>query len=260
MICEPKDKKIFADLMMILMRKVRKGCPISELVLEAGKYFIGAAYAASTLGHLPESLVINLREFDCFTLVENATVLALTALSGRTDFLHYAKTLQSFRYRSSNIDGYHSRLHYFTDWIHEAARQGILYDLTRTLGGQCFRKKIHYMTSNRERYPGLEDDDSYHIMRKIEKRISRRIRYMITGEQLPSVLDEIADGDIIAILTDRDGLDCQHVGLAIHCRGRLRLLHASSEEDSVVITDQSLSAYLAAHDGRTGILIARMVG
>lgn len=258
MIFEPEDRQIFSNLIDILGREAMAGHGISKLVIEAGRHFLGARYVADTLERRPEQLVINLRVFDCFTFVENAVVLAGLASTERHGFQAYAESLRMSRYRMGRIDGYPSRLHYFTDWIYENNRRGILKDLTRALGGKSFQKKIRFMTSNRNRYPGLQEENAYSRMEEVEKRISRRIRYEIPAEMLSMVEDRIMEGDIISILTDREGLDCLHVGLAVRKGSRLHLLHASGKAGAVVMSPQTLNTYLADNSSRTGILIARM--
>ena len=55
--------------------------PVGAATLAAARYFVGRPYVASTLEREPERLVVNLREWDCTTLVESAVALARTAQS-----------------------------------------------------------------------------------------------------------------------------------------------------------------------------------
>ncbi|HON23932.1 MAG TPA: DUF1460 domain-containing protein [Syntrophales bacterium] len=55
-----------------------------EMLLQAGRFFLGTPYAPRTLEVPgPERLVVNLRAFDCFTLVETCSALALALLASR---------------------------------------------------------------------------------------------------------------------------------------------------------------------------------
>jgi len=76
---EPKDHEILTEfLTSAWMRPQPETTTTGDLVLRAGRYFLGAPYAAHTLeAPGPEALVVNLRRFDCFTLVENCCALAL---------------------------------------------------------------------------------------------------------------------------------------------------------------------------------------
>ncbi len=65
-----------------------------------------------------EQLVINLTGLDCTTFLENSLALARCIKKGTTSFEDYLEELQFIRYRDGVIDGYTSRLHYFSDWIY----------------------------------------------------------------------------------------------------------------------------------------------
>jgi len=255
---EPDDEAIFADVMARLREEARAGRTPAELVLAAGRSFLGVPYASSSLEGTPERLAVTLRRFDCFTFVENAVVLASLAWQGQSAFPAYAAALRNVRYRGGIVAGYPSRLHYFTDWIHENARRGVVRDMTRQLGGRPFRKRICYMTAHARLYPTLEDRACRLQMREVERRISRRVRHEIPRDDVPSAAALIADGDLIAVLTDEEGLDCLHVGLAVHTGGHLHLLHASRQGGAVVVSPETLSAYLASEPRRSGILVARV--
>jgi hypothetical protein len=258
MVWEPDDASIFTDVVARLDEEARAGWPPGELILAAGRCFLGAPYLDAGLEGAPERLVINLRSFDCFTFVEHAVVLAGLARQGRTAFPDYAAALQALRYRQGIIDGYPSRLHYFTDWIYENARRGIVKDMTRQLGGKPFRKRINYMTAHAGLYPVLKNKEAHRRMREVERRISRRVRHKIPQESVLTVERKIFDGDLIAILADESGLDCLHVGLAVHAGDRLHLLHASRRAGAVIVSPEALSDYLTTLPGHSGILVARM--
>jgi cell wall-associated NlpC family hydrolase len=80
---------------------------------------------------------------------------------------------------------------------------------------------------------------------------------MIGKERVSQIQDGIQPGDILAFTTNQDGLDVAHVGLAVRERGRLRLLHASRREGAVVVSAETLPAYLRRRGNFTGILVAR---
>ena len=74
---------------------------IGAATLAAARYFVGRPYVASTLEREPERLVINLREWDCTTLVESAVALARTAQSPAPTFDVYLRELSRLRYRTT---------------------------------------------------------------------------------------------------------------------------------------------------------------
>ena len=70
--------------------------------------------------------------------------------------------------------------------------------------------------------------------------------------------DRIRDGDLIAITTNKEGFDVQHVGLAERVKNRIHLLHASSTEGKVALSQKTLYRYLMESRARSGIMVARI--
>ena len=220
--------------------------PLGDLVCAIGNYFLDAPYKPGTLeSGRQEKLIVNFAQFDCFTFVE--TVLALTGcvVAGKISKSEFRRTLQLIRYRQGIIDGYSSRLHYFTDWLRDNEQKKILRDISRKLGAVSQRKKINYMTTHRASYPALKDENEFQKMLLVEENISRKyFSYHWQGQGGIQQKEKIQTGDIIAFTSDQEGLDVAHVGFALK-RGRaLHLLHASSKEGSVVISKKTLPTYL----------------
>ena len=253
-----RDRKIFDALTRTFTRE--KANTAGEWIIRLGRHFLGAPYAAGTLEKEgAEALVINLRQFDCLTFVEN--IIALTQLfrSEHVSFDRYREILASIRYRQGHLNGYASRLHYFTDWLFDNERKGIVKNISRILGGQPFSKKVNFMTEHPDHYPALKDRDVYRQIRAIERRIQQRVCYYIPRASLKKIENRIVDGDLIAVTTRTEGLDVTHVGIAVHVRQRIHFLHASSLAGSVIISTETLERYLAKSKDRSGIIIARAV-
>ena len=260
MIFKPEDRKICESLLRTAHHRSEAAKSVNELMIEAGKYFLGTPYASNVLEREgPEKLVINLRQMDCFTLVENVLALARLIKSGKSDFGDYADALAVIRYRQGRLEGYPSRLHYFSDWIFDNQRKGIVKDMTKATGGQPYLKKIDFMTRYADRYPALQDRNIYRQMAAVERRMRRRVIYYIPKQSVRNMESRIADGDLIAVTAAEEGLDVTHVGLAIHAKKKLHLLHASSAARKVVISKETLDRYLAGNKSRTGIMVARAV-
>jgi len=256
----PKDREICEALLRSDYERGDDAVPLPELIVAVGRNFLDAPYAAETLEREgPEELVINLRAFDCVTFVENVIVLAGLIRAGKTGFADFAAALERIRYRGGHRNGYPSRLHYFTDWLWDNGRRGIVRDITRELGGIPFRKPFHALTDRREEHPALKDAAVLRRMRIVEAACSRRMQCHIVKADLNQVAEGIADGDIIAITTDEKGLDVSHTGIAVHVQGRLRLLHASGAAGKVVLSDSPLDRYLLSRRTRTGIIVGRVM-
>jgi len=193
------------------------------------------------------------------TFVENAVTLAGLIRCGKTSFADFAASLERIRYRQGRSDGYASRLHYFTDWIYDNGRKGLICDITHEIGGIPFRKTFYCLTDRREDHPGLKDPLAFRRLRIIEGSCSRRPLFFIPKASLERAGDGITDGDIIALTTDERGLDVSHTGLAVRIGGQLHLLHASSAAGKVVLSETTLCRHLQARRSRTGIIVSRAI-
>jgi hypothetical protein len=254
----PEDREICKALLEKAREQGDSARSVGDLIVEVGRHFLGAPYEAGTLEREgPERLIINLRAFDCVTFVENAVVLAGLIRAGKTAFGDYAAALERIRYRGGRRDGYPSRLHYFTNWLRDNGRKGVIRETTRELGGIPFRKAFHELTDHREEHPPLRGVAAFRRMRMVEATCSRRTLYCIPKEGLQGIEKRIENGDVVAVATDADGIDVIHTGIAVRIRGRLHLLHASSSAEKVILSDITLHRYLQARRARTGIIIGR---
>jgi hypothetical protein len=156
------------------------------------------------------------------------------------------------------LQGYPSRLHYFSDWIHDNQKKGIVRDVTAEIGGRPLRKALTFMTTNPDRYPPLKNAANLRRMKSVERTISKRSLCFIPKKTLRWLEDRIRDGDLIAITTNTEGLDVQHVGLAARVKNRIHLLHASSIEGKVILSQKTLYRYLMESRARSGIMVARV--
>jgi cell wall-associated NlpC family hydrolase len=229
-----------------------------DLIAEIGRLFINKPYKAETLENPgKEKLIVNVSCFDCTTFVETVLALARCASAGIISRDALRKNLKSIRYRQGKIDGYSSRLHYFTDWLRDDENKNILTDVSRNLGGEPQRKKINFMTAHRESYAALKNKAQLAKMLVVEKNISRKISYIIEKDRFSEQKAKIQNGDVIAFATNQEGLDVTHVGFAIWQGRSLHLLHASSKEGGVVVSKKTLTSYLKSNKKFTGIIVAR---
>jgi len=232
---------------------------IGDVIVEIGKSFIGTEYVAHTLEKgKKESLVINLTGLDCTTFLENCLVFSRLIKMNETTFQVFQKQLRFERYRKGKINGYPSRLHYFTDWIYDGEKKGIVEDITKSLGGIPYDKKINFMTTHRKAYEQLSNDEFYKKVGEIETEINKRKLYYIPKDEISKTENKIHNGDLIAITTNIEGLDVSHVGIAIKMPdGKIHYLHAPDVGQKVQITEKPLADYIAAHKTQTGIIVCR---
>lgn len=234
--------------------------PIGDIVVEVGKQFLGSPYEPNTLdGSDGEELVINLRGFDCVTFVENVVVLARCIKSNRLTYDAYKEELKKIRYRNGTINGYSSRLHYFSEWICDNEKKRILEDVTNKLGGIPYEKKIDFMTTHWSLYPKLSVDSVFMKMKVIEDSLTSHKQIFIPKSHIGHLTSRLHNGDIIAITTSTEGLDISHVGIAVRMKdGSLHYRHAPDVKGKVKISEETLDKYIHKHPSQTGIMVGRV--
>ena len=255
-----EDHEIFHALIQAVQKPGGFPDNLGELLLAVGTFFLGSPFAPRTLEQEEgEKLVVNLRQLDCFTLVENTVVLARLIRTGQANWPAFKAALQTSRYRQGCLDGYAARLHYFSDWLYDNQSRGFLQDITPALGGIPWRKEFNFMTAHRDQHPALASPAAYRRLQQIEKICSARSYHHIPTTSVPACSHKIKNGDLIAITTSIAGLDVVHVGLAVHLRRGLHLLHASQRAGKVVISVETIYRYLRHRKSRLGIMVARVL-
>jgi len=255
-----QDRSIFEEVIRLSdQREVSEATP-GQVVLKIGKFFLGAPYRVGLLETKgTEHLVVNLRGFDCVTFVENAVALAQCVRFRQNSFEPFRRLLQKIRYREGRLQGYPSRLHYFCDWIYDNQKKGIVRDVTAEIGGSPWRKTLAFMTTHPELYPPFRNTANLRRMKAIERTISRRSLFFIPKKALRRLEHRIREGDLVAITTNAEGLDVQHVGIAARLKNHIHLLNASSAEGKVVLSRQTLYRYLMERKARSGIMVVRIL-
>ena len=240
--------------------------PVGAAMAEIGRSFVGTAYVPRTLEvEGPERVIVNLRGLDCVTFVENVFALSRFVRSSEATSLRnrpgaearYQELIEEIRYRDGQLDGYASRLHYFSDWIADNARRMLIRDLGVDLEGIHDSEPVDFMTTHVDAYRQLADFGNLEALRETERRLSTVGRVFLPETVIPAVADHIQDGDIIAATSTVDGLDVAHTGLALWVDGTLRLMHAPLVGDSVQISEVTLAERIQEIEGQNGIIVAR---
>ena len=258
-----KDVEICNSKFDLALNKNLFTKPLNEIISEVGKSFIGTDYGAHTIEKPgDEQLVIHLSGLDCTTLLENVITISRCVKNQKTSFEDYKQELQFIRYRDGNIAGYPTRLHYFSDWIYDNAKKGIVSDITKEIGGEKISFNVFYMSKNPDKYVHLTERPDYiPIIAQQEAEINKREYYFIPKEQVAKIESKIQNGDLIAITTNIPGLDIGHVGIAVKKEnGRIHFLHAPLAGKKVEISERPLPEYLDAIKKHTGIIVLRAEG
>lgn len=246
----------------------RRSAPVGPRAIKVGELAIGTPYEPYTLeayikaGGDPKSvepLTLSLTRFDCVTLVESCLAVARAADDARKpSWASFSREIERMRYRGGKRGGYTSRLHYFSEWISDGEKRGLVKDLARDLGGVNDTRPLRFMTEHRSSYPALADDRVFAEIGGMERRLDGTPRWMIPTADIPRVEARIETGDVLAFTTSIPGIDVTHAAFAY--RGNdsvLRVLHAPLSGGAVEITRATLPDYVARIKRSTGILIAR---
>ncbi|NNF39134.1 MAG: DUF1460 domain-containing protein [Gemmatimonadetes bacterium] len=242
--------------------------PIGQAVAILGSTFVGTTYTPGTLeAPGPEHIVVNLRELDCVTFIENVWALTRFHRAQGVDALAdaaaaraaYEGHLEDIRYRDGQLSGYPSRLHYFSDWLWNHEDRGHLDLITDDLGGVADGEEIDFMSTHPDAYRQLADPAFLAAIREREAVLNARgPRLFLPQAEIAAVESRIRDGDLIAATSTVAGLDIAHTGIAIWRDGRLHLLHAPLVGRSVEISELPLADRIQGIGGQDGILVARL--
>ena len=238
-------------------------CALPEGILDVARSFLGVPYVAGTLESPDgkELLVINEDSVDCTTFVEFSVA---RWFAQQSDSLPFEQQVEHLRYRGGVVDGYLSRLHYFTDWVAENTQRGVWHELTPEEGSPLWTTdtlSLSFMSHHPQSYPYLKANGwAVDSMRHIEERYAHRLYHYINKEHLHLGPDElpIRDGDIVALVTTIAGLDVTHLGFALWRGQTLHLMHASMRHGKVIIDEQPLYDYLKTRKSCPGVRVVRL--
>lgn len=212
-----------------------------------------------------EPLIINLREVDCTTFVEYVTacILGDVELPDAND-AQLQLWVEKLRYRDGVRGNYATRKHYFSEWISDASANGWLTELTPQLKGcQPLSKRFSFMTAHPDAYPQLKQSAALLAeVKAVETKLNEQSLYYVPKDKIEQAYPQLQHGDIVTFVTDREGLDVQHVGFVWHPSptDTPRLLHASSALGHVTISKESLAGYARGAKRCVGIRVARIIG
>ena len=212
--------------------------------LHFAKQMLGYPYVAGTLdGNDEEKLVVSVSEVDCTTFVETVLAFCIADKRGERSFDGFKRALTQIRYRDGILNGYTSRLHYFSDWIRNNEKMGFVKECTsETACSQPKELWLDFMTTHVDSYlPMKKNPELVKEMATHEKNWQGTVVSYIPKEKLNLSSDElkIKDGDVLAMVTNIKGLDIVHVGFAFWKEGKLHLLHASSSAKKVIEDPQT---------------------
>lgn len=235
----------------------RESEPYGQLLVRAAELQLGKPYVNAAQKQEPEHLRVALESFECVSFVESSLAVARCTWMGEQTERCFLQELQQSRYRGGTIDGYASRLHYFTDWLSDNTERGRLEMLSEALGGRSMPFEFSFMTARPHRYPMLKDAAVLEEMRSIEQQLTRRGVVLVTREAVAAAQAQLEPGDLVAFVGSKPGLLITHAGFVRRDANNLpRVLHASSYRRRVLL-DGSVANYVLRKPERRGVLVAR---
>ena len=252
------SEALFARVMADARQSSLHAASLGTIMRTVGLQFEGKPYAAGLLNTGPEGeLMVDLTQFDCVLYLEVVLAMALGIATEDYDFDTFRARLKALRYRDGQMDGYCSLLHYFSEWIINNEAHGFLQNITQAVGGIPLEKTLNYMSTHRESYPRMAENDSlYRGILAMERDLADVALYHIPQAQIRRAYPLLRDGDILAMSTHIKGLDVAHTGLAFaQPDGTFGLLHASSSGGVMVSPD--LATYVLDNKAQIGIIVAR---
>ena len=239
------------------------------IVQQVAEQLLGLPYVDGLLDQgEAEALFVSLDRFDCVLYVENVLALARTLADGAAGgqeptFDRYAREVERLRYRDGSLSadaagrGYCDRLHYFSDWIADNERRGLVRNVSQEAGGQPFDKQITFITEHRDAYPKLVgDDEAFQCIAQQEAELAAVPLFYIPQDEIARHAQHLQAGDVIATPTGIDGLDVTHTGFVyVHPDGRRGFIHASLSGETKISDD--LASYIQSNKAQIGIIVAR---
>lgn len=238
--------------------KLAKSLSINDLMVKIALEFVGTPYVSNTLESEPEKCSINLKGMDCVTFFENSLNIARFLKNGENKTEILGKYIAQTRYRNGIISDYSSRLHYTAEWIFQNVQNKIIKDITKDLNGKKIKFNVNFMSKNPIYYSALKSHpELISKIKSFEVNINTRTYYYVPSVKIKNIENKLKNGDIIAIVTSKPGLDYSHTGMIyVDINGNRRFLHASSSQKKIVI-DTTISDYIKKVKSDIGITVLR---
>lgn len=117
---ETDEETIFRQFIQNAVSSDLSSKSIGEIIQVTAETFLGAKYKAGLLDRAnKETLVISFKEFDCLLFLETVLALSRSVALQETSYQAFQQHIINQRYWNGSLNGYCSRLHYFSEWIYD---------------------------------------------------------------------------------------------------------------------------------------------
>jgi hypothetical protein len=119
------------------------------------------------------------------------------------------------RYYNGKVDGYGSRVHYFSAWMLQQEQNQILKVITDEIGGIPYTKMTNYITAHPNSYPKLQTEIDISTLKNAKKAPHEHKWAYIPKAKIAKMEKQIQVGDIVALTSSEPDLDITHQGFAL---------------------------------------------
>lgn len=223
-----------------LTRRGDKVLKVAEMLLDRGA---DDYYAKDSVA----SLRVNVHSFTPMTFVNTVLALALTAESPSGNQVEFENHLTDLSCRRGENAGFASIMWHSSDWIVDNIYRGNLMELTENYTGSRDKtKSLDYYTRHKEDFAALADADTYEKVRMIEMGFrTHRLPFLPKQyAERKDVLDDMADGDILVMISNNDGEDVYQIGIiSKESDGLAHLIHFDPKAGKVVKEQEGMKRY-----------------
>ncbi|WP_293181596.1 MULTISPECIES: N-acetylmuramoyl-L-alanine amidase-like domain-containing protein [unclassified Microcoleus] len=254
----PEDIARFEKIVQYAKQENLPDRPIGQIIQAIGDNFQGLPYVEGLLDKSgEEKLIVTLNKFDCVLFVETVLAISRGVAVKDYEYQNFVNRIEEQRYLNGKMNGYCSRLHYFSEWIKDNQKRQTVENITAQLGGVPMNKTLNFMSQHRSSYPQMvKDEATYQCIVSQEAELAKTTVNYIPTNRIKSVYSQLKPGDIVAVATDVKGLDVTHTGFVYrNADGNLGLIHASPAGAVTVAYD--LQRYISRVESAIGIVVAR---
>jgi hypothetical protein len=189
----------------------------------------------------------NLKFLDCMTYVEH--VLAI-ASAGKADYQSgFLSHLVDIMYSANgSVLMNHLRNHFTSQWADANEQKGYLVNIARN--HKLADRRILYL--NR-----VKQNRTFYVEDRFMIAKEPQIMWFFTIDKILSKEFTPESGDILALVTDKEGLDVTHMGFFIKKNQKNWFRHASLKLNRIV--DQEFYDYMHDHKTVKGLMVMRPV-
>lgn len=223
------------------------GRPLGERITMAASQLVGSGYDDYYTTDSIASLRLNLSEFTPMTFINTVMALAkASAATTRPGWRDVARLQREYSCRRGNDKGFASIMYHSSDWINDNIFRGNVKELTDKYSGVVSRtKSLDEMTRFRNRFAALADSATFEAVRMTEMgfrthRVPTLKKETVTKRE---ITEDMQEGDILVMVTNRDGFDCYDIGFTTLRDNGPHLIHLSPVSKTVVEEAETLDRY-----------------